>query len=205
MREDLHQALKRDFRRLQPMLPELFNLAYAVCGRYETAEYAMRSALLSVLQRTGHLKPSDGLRRQVLRAARRQPPTGEELTWDGLSELKAEMPVRRLAALVYGCELSDAQAARLAGFAKADVDDRLEKLEKAGGTEKAVKQWMKRPNADMPEAANVLRALEAELADGSSISGRVSGAFGVIVWIILLLLAGGLFWLAAVIFAPVRN
>ena len=38
--------LRTWFRNVQPVYVELFNAAYAMCGNYDMAEYALRSAIL---------------------------------------------------------------------------------------------------------------------------------------------------------------
>ena len=46
MSEQTSEALRAWFRRVEPMVPELFNIAHAICGNYDRAEYALRGAIL---------------------------------------------------------------------------------------------------------------------------------------------------------------
>ena len=46
MSEQTAQALRAWFKRAEPLYPELFNTAYAICGSYALAESALRGALV---------------------------------------------------------------------------------------------------------------------------------------------------------------
>ena len=48
MIEQTSEALRAWFKRAEPLCPELFNTAYAICGSYDQAEYALRAAMLEV-------------------------------------------------------------------------------------------------------------------------------------------------------------
>ena len=43
--------LRAFFARVRPCYRELFNMAHAICGNYELAEYAVQSAILDVFRR----------------------------------------------------------------------------------------------------------------------------------------------------------
>ena len=80
--------LRTFFTRVRPYYRELFNMAHAVCGNYEVAEYAVQSAMLEVFRR-GTPRSRAGLR-ETLRAQTRSMALEQarliddaELTWDG--------------------------------------------------------------------------------------------------------------------------
>jgi predicted RNA-binding Zn-ribbon protein involved in translation (DUF1610 family) len=48
MSEQTSEALRSWFRRVEPLIPELFNIAHVICGNYDQAELALRGAILEV-------------------------------------------------------------------------------------------------------------------------------------------------------------
>ena len=62
-------GLRTFFARVKPYYAELFNMAHAICGNYELAEYAVQSAILDVFRR-GSPHSRAGLR-ETLRAQTR--------------------------------------------------------------------------------------------------------------------------------------
>lgn len=83
------EELRAFFARVRPDYRELFNMAHAICGNYETAEYAVQSAILQIYRGAGPVKSRMGLRESLRGAVRREAVSqtlliGEtELTWDG--------------------------------------------------------------------------------------------------------------------------
>ena len=80
--------LRAFFARVRPCYRELFNMAHAICGNYELAEYAVQSAILDIFRR-GTPRSRAGLR-ENLRARVRAMAVEQarliddaELTWDG--------------------------------------------------------------------------------------------------------------------------
>ena len=62
--------LRSWFRNVEPICAELFNAAHAMCGNYDLAEYALRSAILDVwLQNAGS---GMGFRERLRGALRRE-------------------------------------------------------------------------------------------------------------------------------------
>ena len=61
--------LRAFFARAKPYYRELFNMAHAICGNYELAEYAVQSAMLEVFRR-GTPRSRAGLR-ETLRAQKK--------------------------------------------------------------------------------------------------------------------------------------
>ena len=118
-------ALRAFFARVRPYYRELFNMAHAICGNYELAEYAVQSAILDIFRR-GTPRSRAGLR-ENLRARVRAMAVEQarliddaELTWDGFREDAIEgaegdvvlqaaslepLENRRMLMLRYGCGL----------------------------------------------------------------------------------------------------
>ena len=42
------EMMRAFYGRAVPVMPELFNMAYAICGNFDLAEYALQCALLEV-------------------------------------------------------------------------------------------------------------------------------------------------------------
>ena len=126
-------ALRAFFARVRPYYRELFNMAHAICGNYELAEFAVQSAILDVFRR-GTPRSRAGLR-ENLRAQTRDMAMEQarliddaELTWDGFREDAIEgaggdavlqaasletLETRRALMLRYGCGLRPRDIARL--------------------------------------------------------------------------------------------
>ena len=133
--------LRAFFARVRPCYRELFNMAHAICGNYELAEYAVQSAILDVFRR-GSPRSRAGLR-ETLRAQTRAMAMEQarliddaELTWDGFREDAIEgaegdvvlqaaslepLENRRMLMLRYGCGLSAHDIARLLDMPAAQV------------------------------------------------------------------------------------
>ncbi len=135
------EALRAFFARVRPYYKGLFNMAHAICGNYEVAEYAVQSAMLEVFRR-GSPRSRAGLR-ETLRAQVRAMALEQarllddaELTWDGFREDAIEgaggdpvlqaasqetLEDRRTLMLRYGCGLRAREIARLLGVPAAQV------------------------------------------------------------------------------------
>ena len=119
------------FTRIKPVCRELFSAAYAICGDYEQAEYALRRVILSGWQGRGRFRGTrafrENLRNSMRRTALSRLDEVRESTWDQLAEdpLSAEeadpllrhlqaqdVTVRRAVLLKYGCMLKNRQIAR---------------------------------------------------------------------------------------------
>ena len=134
-------GLRTFFARVKPYYAELFNMAHAICGNYELAEYAVQSAILDVFRR-GSPHSRAGLR-ETLRAQTREMAMEQarliddaELTWDGFREDAIEgapddavlqaasqegLDVRRMLMLRYGCGVRARDIAHLLGVPTAQV------------------------------------------------------------------------------------
>ena len=118
------EELRAWFRNVQPLCVELFNAAHVMCGNYDMAEYALRSAILDVwLQQAaggmGFRERLRGtLRREAFAAALSEDGLAAEADWPGPGELQKDDPVavqlgqapletQRLVMLRHGCALPD--------------------------------------------------------------------------------------------------
>lgn len=134
------------FNRLRPVYPRLFNLAHAITGNCERAEYCLQSAMLDCWAAGDATASShgfrEGLRNAVIHAAlkaARSPQGGAEFDWDGLTieddgiaaRALAREPLenQRVLALRYGCGLSLRRIARLTDGSAAQVRDVLRRFE----------------------------------------------------------------------------
>ena len=84
-------ALRSFYSRVTPAIPELFNMAHAICGNYDLAEYSLQYTLMEawVGESHGGMGFREGLRNTLRRVAldealenRDDPP---EFTWNGLN------------------------------------------------------------------------------------------------------------------------
>ncbi len=139
------EELRAWFRNVEPICAELFNAAHAMCGNYDLAEYALRSAILDVwLESAGggmgfRERLRGALRREAFAAALSDETDDAEFTWNGLPAAPEDDPVlaqlarervqtQRLATLRYGCGLSPKAIARLTGLGPRQVRGELDRF-----------------------------------------------------------------------------
>lgn len=215
--------------RVRPLYPQLFNLAHAVAGSREGAQYCVQCAMLEgwMDERDGssHHGFRESLRRGVIRHALRCGP--QDSDWDGLRAGEEIDPLcaliaqegvqlRRVLALRYGCGLSTRRIARLCGLENSRVRSLLRRFELRtrrrlpqinphrleGRIEQAVRHIMTLPGEYMPDMDAVLRSFHAEAAAAirpSRLPGRILRA---VLAAILALMCIGAFWFAAVLLQP---
>ena len=134
------------FSRLRPVCHQLFNLAHAITGSSEQAEYCLQYAMLDCWA-AGDATASrhgfrEGLRASAMRIALRIAGTEDvEFDWDGLTAQEGEtdpllrligqenMELRRALALRYGCGLSPRRIARLTGTEPGRVQTLLKRFD----------------------------------------------------------------------------
>ena len=134
------------FSRLRPICHQLFNLAHAITGSSEQAEYCLQYAMLDCWA-AGDASASrhgfrEGLRASVTHTAQRIANTEDvDLDWNGLTvedgesdlllNLIAQEPVelRRIIALRFGCSLSPRRIARLINSEPSRVQSALKRFE----------------------------------------------------------------------------
>ena len=134
------------FSRLRPICHQLFNLAHAITGSCEQAEYCLQYAMLDCWA-AGNASASrhgfrEGLRNSAMRVALRIAGTEDaEYDWDGLAAQEDETDplllliaqesaeMRRVLALRYGCGLSPRRIARLTNAEPARIQTLLKRFD----------------------------------------------------------------------------
>ena len=149
----IDDELRRYFARIKPYYNELFGMAHAITGNYETAEYALQRAIMTNWSKHGGQRGRLGIRERMRMEVRRQSLAevlshrgkDAELTWNGLTgdeieQMEDEDPVmsalsgedqdlRRMAALKYGCGLKNRERARLMDIPSSQVGTLLGRFE----------------------------------------------------------------------------
>ncbi len=232
MQEQTSEALHAWFRRVEPICPELFNAAHAICGNYDLAEYALRSAVLEVWLQNARggmgfrERLRSALREEAFSIARADESAGAEFTWPGLpareddpilaQAVQERIETQRLLLLRHGCGLSLHSISQLTGAPVGQMRTALERFESRcrrslprqdrGHAEALItaslRRVLSRGAAGIPTAAQVYRAFEAE-AEGMQISGhRFSRGVGYALTVLVALICAAAFWLFAVIVQP---
>lgn len=217
--------------RIRPIYHYLFNLAHAITGNRDQAEYALQSAMLGSWS-AGDATASrhgfrEGLRSGVIRAALRTG-QGREIDWDGLnaptensdpimlSIVQESTETRRLLALRHGCGLSPRRIARLTGQDLSRIQTLLHRFDvrtrrRLSSTERrrydlrinrAVRSLLFQPSHQAPEIGSVLRTFQADAADVIQPSRLPARIVRAIVMTVLALLCIIAFWLTAVLMQP---
>ena len=134
------------FSRIRPIYHQLFNLAHAITGSREQAQYCLQYAMLYCWNSGDASASSHGfresLRSSVVRAALKELPSPDyEFDWDGLhADPQSSDPIlraiaqenaetRRLLALRYGCGLSHRRIVRATGMEADRVHTLLRRFE----------------------------------------------------------------------------
>lgn len=218
------------FSRIRPIYHSLFNLAYAISGNCEQAEYALQYAMLECWS-AGDAHASrhgfrEGLRSSVLRAAMHE--IGGECDWDELHPdpespdplLRAiaqeNAETRRLLALRHGCGLSLRRIARVTGMESDRVRTLLRRFElrvrrrlPAGDRRKydlligkAIRNQMHQPSAAAPVMGNVFRTFQADASAVSRPSRLPARILRAILAAVLAVFCIFAFWFTAVMLQP---
>lgn len=229
MSEQTSGALRAWFKRVEPLYPELFNTAYAVCPNYEQAEQALQNALLEAwLQGAeGSLGFRERLRGALLEEALRtaKAADGEDFTWPGFTDLgddpiatrvcREGPEIQRLLLLRYGVGLSPRRIAEISGMTAGQVKAALNRFEPkcrralARGDRARYDALMTRAarrqlasQAGIPHPAAVYRAFEAEASSLTVSEHRVTRAVYRLLIFLMALICAVLFWLFAVLVQP---
>jgi len=228
------EALRTYFNRIRGACPVLFNMAHAVTGNYDLAEYALRSALLCVWQENPgstlglQERLRSNVRRIAVKLAQSDRSRQAERTWNGLrvqetnpvlDQAAQESPeMRRCIVMKYGCGLSVGRIARITGLPVTQLKTAFERFEvrtrrRLPGRDRrrldvlidrAVSDYLERTDEFVPDAQALYRAFEAEAASVPVKSHRFARIVGSIVMILLALVCAFIFWLYAVISQPSR-
>lgn len=219
------EALGRYLNRIRPIYHQLFNLAHAVTGSCEAAEYALQYAMLECWM--GEEWEGRGfresIRRSVVRAALHS--EGGEYDWEGLPAAEegdalrqmicAELPeLQRMLALRAGCGLSAGRIARICDCDARRVKALLRRFElkvkrrlpAPGRSERridrAVRASLHQDSGLAPEMGSVFRSFQADAAGKSRGSRLPARLARILLSAVLALLCIALFWFAAVILQP---
>lgn len=219
------------FSRIRPIYHQLFNLAHAVTGAREQAEYALQYAMLECWS-AGDVNASqhgfrEGLRNSVIRAAIRESRQGE-CDWDELrSDSESQDPIlraiaqenaetRRLLALRYGCGFSHRRIVRATGMEADRVHTLLRRFEARTKRRlspaqrrkfdllagKAIRSQMHKPTAAAPAMGNVFRTFQADASAVAHPSRLPARLLRIIAGIILAVFCIAAFWFTAVMMQP---
>ncbi|MBQ9952096.1 MAG: sigma-70 family RNA polymerase sigma factor [Clostridia bacterium] len=227
-------ALRAFFGRVTPVLPELFNMAHAICGNYDLAEYALQYTLLEAWrgESRGGMGFREGLRHTMRRIALQEAlssrQSAREYTWDGLTApdgdalmelLAAESAdMRRVVALRYGCALPQAKIAKLMGIPSARVKELLSRFERHAARRlpaqevrrfearlsRAVGRAFGVQSDEMPSLGVIYRAFEADALETRRPRRLVSKMIRRALIAVLMVVCAVVFWLAAVLIQPVE-
>lgn len=226
-------VLRAYYSRVVPVIPELFNMAYAICGNYDLAEYVLQYTLMEawVGESHGGMGFREGLRNILRRAAMEETlemrTRTPEFNWNGfaaesddpvLGPLAREgIEVRRMVALRYGCGLSQAKISRLTGVGAGRVRELLDRFERRvrrnmTAAEKrrceaqiaqAIRREFSRRDDSMPSLSAVYRSFESEASETQRPRHLASRIVRRAVLVTLALLCAVTFWFAAVLIRPV--
>lgn len=220
------------YSRVTPILPELFNMAHAICGNYDLAEYALQCALLEIWFGESHA--GIGFKENLRTAVRRfsaaelteMDERSSEITWNELENVGDDLmletlaaestEVRRIAALKYGCGLSASKIARLMNTSTGSINDALLRLEKrtrrrSGISARRYEAEMTasirsefKHSENMPAPGAIYRAFAAEASQVQRPNGWLSRLLKRIAALLLALLCAFVFWLAAALIQPIE-
>jgi len=219
------------FSRVRPIYHQLFNLAHAITGAREQAEYALQFAMLECWS-AGIVNASqhgfrEGLRNSVMHAAAREAGQGE-CAWDELRpDPESQNPIlraiaqenaetRRLLALRYGCGLSHRRIVRATGMEADRVHTLLRRFEARTKRRlspaqrrkfdlliaQAVRNQMHQPTAAAPAMDQVFRTFQADASAISHPSRLPARLLRIIAGIILAVFCIAAFWFTAVMMQP---
>ena len=218
------------FSRVRPVYHQLFNLAHAITGNCEQAEYCLQYAMLDCWA-SGDASASrhgfrEGLRNGIVRTALRLAADEQaEFDWDGLAAAEGEADpllaqisqestdLRRALALRYGCGLSPRRIAKLMHVDASRVQLLLKRCEArarrghaAGRGEsplvRAVRGWMSLPSPQAPEMGSVFRGFQADAAAIARPNRLPARIARGLIACALALLCIAAFWFAAVLMQP---
>ena len=229
------EALIAFYNRVTPAIPELFNMAYAICGNYDLAEYALQYTLMEAWLGASHggMGFREGLRNTLRRVALEEAmdprESAPEMTWDGLTAdsddpllkllARESTETRRAAALRYGCGLNAARIARLTGQSPGRVRELLTRFERAAagklpaqqrgrveaGLARSVRRAFDRADEEMPSLGALYRGFEAEALETVRPSHWASRLVKRALCAVLAVVCALAFWLAAVLMQPVQT
>ena len=228
MTEQTSEALRAWFKRVEPLYPELFNTAHVICGNYDQAEYALRSAILDVWAQNadGGMGFREKLRSAVRDEALRAASDGaSEFTWPGFTALvddplirqaaRENIDTQRLLMLRHGVGLSPGRIAKLTGMAASQVRGALDRFEarcrrglsaqERSRFDALFARAARRAlgvRAGIPHPAAIYRAFEAEASQLQVSDHRLGQVVYRVLALAMAAICAVLFWLFAVLVQP---
>lgn len=175
--------------RVRPMFNRLFNLAHAICGNADRAEFAVRSAMLECWVSGEAEAGSHGLReslqRSTIASALRMAEEHPDADWDELRDegdvlsafiAQENALLRRAVALRHGCGFTSRRIGRLLGVNTRRIQTMMDAVETRAerrlhlrgieqAFERTVRTQLSRPSAAAPEISGVFRTFRADAAD----------------------------------------
>lgn len=226
------EPLRGYYGRVVPVIPELFNMAHAICGNYDLAEYVLQCALMEVWVGESHggIGFREGLRNALRRTAleetlelRAETP---EFTWDSLTAecgdpvldtlAQESVETRRAAALRYGCDLSISRVAKLMDTTPGHIREMLERLERRSRKKlppgearrfdalasRAVRRSFAQTDEDMPSLSAIYRSFAQEAAEIQRPRHLAAKLVRRALCLLLALVCAAMFWFAAALIHP---
>jgi len=217
--------------RVRPIYHQLFNMAHAITGNCDLAEYSLQYAMMDFWAAGGAQHGfREGLRNTLIQAAMRTADSTAEFTWNALAyEGSDENPdvirqliaqesieLRRALALKYGCGCSMRRIGRIMGIEPKRVQTALSRFEARtrrkldanlrrrfdGLMYHAVKADFNQASPLTPDMGNVFRTFQADAAAMTRPSKLPARILRGILAAILALICVAGFWLAAILMQP---
>ena len=231
----MHSA-NEDFQlyisRVRPIYHQLFNMAHAITGSCDLAEYSLQYALTDYwAANTGvHHGFREGLRNTLIHAAMRTAQSQAEFTWNGLSCENPEeesdpirrliaqesIELRRILALKYGCGLSLGRIGRIMAIEPKRIQTALNRFEARckhkleiglrrrfdGLLTQIIKGDFNLPSPLAPDMGNVMRTFQSDAAALNRPSRLPAKIVQAVLAVVMAAICIGGFWLAAVLTQP---
>lgn len=219
------------FSRIKPIYHQLFNLAHAITGNCEQAEYALQYAMLDCWS-AGEVNAShhgfrESLRSSVIRAALKEARSGES-DWDSLRiDADSSDPflraiaqegaeTRRLLVLRHGCGFSLRRIVRISGMDRERArillnrfDARTRRRLPAAQRRKyelliarVVRSQLNQPDPAAPAMGNVFRTFQSDASAVARPSRLPARILRMVVGVILAIFCVVMFWFTAVMMQP---
>lgn len=219
------------FTRIRPIYHQLFNIAHAITGNCDQAEYCLQYAMLDCWSagdaNASHHGFREGLRSSVTRAALKCA-SGDEYDWPGLqTDPDSEDPLvkliaqeskdlQRLLTLRYGCSLSPRRIARIVDWDLNRVQTLLRRFEartrrrlSTGDRRRfdslivrTVRGQLNQANPLAPEIGSTFRTFQADAASITRPNRLPARILRAVLAVVLAIFCVVAFWFTAVLMQP---
>ena len=219
------------FNRIRPIYHQLFNIAHAIAGNCDQAEYCLQYAILDCWNvgdaNASHHGFREGLRSSVTRSALKCAGSGE-YDWKGLQTdpdsddplvklITQEPPeLQRLIALRYGCGLSPRRIARATGLELNRIQTLLGRFEARTRRRlstvdrrrfdtsivRTVRSQLNQPCSLAPEMGSTFRTFQADAASITRPSRLPARILRAVLAMVLAVFCVVAFWFTAVLMQP---